>query len=156
MKHLITHGLRNSGALPQHTAAGLAQLANLPKLEGITKVVVGTGLRFMEIYRSLVENGKLDASVPIAYSPFCGSVDGLDPPDTVVLANGTECKLGDYIGFGDTAAFDPWAFIGEQPDGTLFLAGGELMIALGAGKTPKAALFELNVETRDFGLICQG
>ncbi|MFA6503131.1 MAG: hypothetical protein WCT45_02655 [Candidatus Paceibacterota bacterium] len=156
MKYLITHGLRDSGVLPQHTEAGIAQFANLPKMDGVAKVVVGTGIRFMEIYRTLVANGQLAASTPVVYSPFCGSADGLDPPDTILMADGSVCKLDDYIGFGNTKAFDPWVFIAEQPVGTLFCAGGELMMALGCQKVPKAALFGLNSDARTFELVTQG
>ena len=158
MKQLVTHGLREAGALPKHTEAGFAQFANLPELQGVTKVVIGTGIRFREIYGALTTKGKLDpTTVSIAYSPFCGSADGLDPPDTIVLADGTRCSLEtSYIGFGNTKAFDAWVFVAEQPDGTLFFAGGELMMALGCEKVPKAALFELDSDAKTFRLIAQG
>ncbi len=157
-KRLITHAVRKDGALPETTPEGLAQFAKLPHLDGVVSlIVIGTGVRFMEIYWELIKNGQLDPALPIKYSPFCGSADGLDQPDTIVLANGIRCKMADYIGFGSTSAFDTWKFIDEQPDGTLFLAGGELMIALGHDvKVPKAALFLLKPEVKEFDFIAQG
>lgn len=155
MRLLITHGLRRGGVAPRHTAKGLVQLASLPKLEGVTRVVVGTGARFVEIYWALVENGKLDQSMPVAYSPFCGGAEGFDAPN-VVLTDGSLCDMSAYIGIGNTAAFDAWKFIEEQPDGTLFLAGGELMIALGCVNPPKAALFALEPEKKGFKFIVHG
>ena len=146
-RYLITHGLRYIGVNPSHTPEGDTQLSRLQNLTGfnIARVVIGTGIRFQEIYSALIDEEKLSGKIPVMFSPFCGSADGLDPPNGIVLADGRKCTLGkDYIGLADTKAFDPWAFIAEQPEGTLFLAGGELAAALGIVKPAKAALYELD------------
>lgn len=155
MRYLVTHGLRHGGINPSHTIAGYDQIGNLALPEtGVAKVVVGTGIRFQEIYDILKACGQLTGNEPRAYSPFCGSADGLDPPDQVILANGMHCLLGrDYIGLADTQAFDAWKFVAEQPEGTLFCAGGELMTALTGNKGEKGRLYVLDVEAKTANLL---
>jgi hypothetical protein len=155
--YLVSHGDRNNGANPIHTEKGIQQIKNLPIPTDIARFVIGTGNRFHEIWTTteLHHRSGLLAK-PIFFSPFCGSADGLDPPDTIVMANGSGCKLStEYLGL-DSPWFDAWGFV-DQPDRTLFCSGGELLIALGLKDIyKKGCLYELYPETRTGKLIAQG
>jgi hypothetical protein len=131
MIHLITHGERNNGVNPGHTIEGIAQINALRLPEGITQVVIGTGLRFREIYEA-VSSQLFPVRGAVRYSPFCGSADALDPDRCVVLADGTRVPLDHYLGVGTVPGFDAWAFVSAMPDNCLLCAGNELLIALGA------------------------
>jgi len=90
MIYLITHGERNFGPNPGHTEEGLARLASRIKaavayIKNPPLIVVGTGLRFIEIYRYL---SQLLPNVPVQFSPFCGSADSMEADGQVILANG--------------------------------------------------------------------
>lgn len=165
LRYAITHGLRNGGFNPEHTAAGIAQLRNLVVPQGITNIVLGTGERFEEIFAALFHMNEPpfddNPNRPkIWYSPFVGSADGFDPPDRVILGhrddgNHRSCRLADYIGVANARAFDAWAFVGSLPEGTLFLTGGEFMLALGVEKPSKGALYWIDSKTKAAPLLTQ-
>lgn len=156
--YLVSHGERKNGANPKHTGKGLEQIRNLPIPTDVTRFVVGTGNRFHELWLIIEVYHNLNSLYkPLLFSPFCGSADGLDPPDTIVMANGAACQIGtEYLGL-ESPWFDAWGFVGSQPDRTLFCAGGELLIALGLKSIyKKGCLYELYPETRTGKLIAQG
>ena len=145
MRYLVTHGERNDGADPGHTSEGLGQIRSIKLPKGIAQVVVGTGRRHWEVNEEVA--AQLPEGVAVKTSPHCGSADSLNSDKTTItLSNGKTVKLSDYIGI-ETSCFDAWEFIESQPDGTLFCAGGELMMALGC-KAKRGKLYELDVETR--------
>lgn len=153
--YLVSHGERENGTDPKHTENGIQQINNLP-IPNITIIVAGTGKRFQES-AFIILSSPHECSIPLFFSPFCGSADGLDPPDDIVMANGTRCQLStEYIGL-DSPWFDAWGFVNSQPDRTLFCAGGELLIALGLKSIyKKGCLYELYPETHTGKLIAQG
>lgn len=144
MVYFITHGKRNFGINPSHTRDGILQIAKLALPEEISLVVIGTGWRFQEIYRTMINRGHLSQDIPVKHSPFCGSVDGLEANKDVILSDGTTVSLSDYISIG-SECFDPWKFLSDLPDNALLCAGGELMMALGLKDiNEKGELFELD------------
>lgn len=146
MRHLITHGDRGFGSNPKHSEMGIDQIKNLTLPEKIDLIVIGTGKRFQEIYQFIQD--KL-SRIPVKYSPFCGSADGLEADYRIILVDGTLLKDDEYLGMINVPAFDAWKFIADLPDNTLLCAGGELLIALG-GKTinQKGQLYELDCEKK--------
>lgn len=152
-RYLVTHPERFNGANPDLTPKGIEQLHELTLPECIIKVVVGTGKRFKKTYDVLSLAGILKRFVPGVFSIFCGSADGLDEGKTIVLADGSECNLvTEYIGLTHFS-FNAWGFIGSQPEGTLFCAGGELMTALTGSVGEKGRLYELDIETKTATLM---
>lgn len=142
--YLITHGERNNGVDPKMTENGIAQIELLRTLlpKAIALVVVGTGARFQQIYRTLSDSLQ---GIAVKYSPFCGSADGLDPGDKIVLIDGTLVNRSDYLGLIRAPGFNAWEFLRSLPDGTLLCAGSELMISLGLERiNKKGQLFELD------------
>lgn len=126
--YLITHGERNFGPDPKHKPEGIEQIKNLQIPDDISVVVIGTGARFREIYDAI--KPQLD-DIPVKFSPFCGSADGLEANYDVILVDGTLVDLkNDYISLG-SPCFDAWTFINLLPDKALLCAGGELLISLG-------------------------
>lgn len=150
MVYLVTHGERNFGVNPSHTCDGILQIEKLVLPKKVSLVVIGTGWRFKEIYKIMIGRGYLgylSQNIPVKYSPFCGSVDGLEANKDVILTDGTTVSLDDYISIGSDC-FDPWRFISDLPDNALLCAGGELMMALGLKKiNEKGQLFELDPKT---------
>lgn len=148
-KLLITHGKRYFGFNPTHTPEGIEQIRllgdKLPE-NGISLVVVGTGLRFHEIHETL-EPWLGDTEKK--FSPFCGSCDGLEADGRIILFDGTTVPEEEYISLINSSCFDPWKFIEDFPEGTLFCAGGELMVALGLKEiNEKGQLFKLDPATK--------
>lgn len=153
--YLVSHGERKNGANPKHKKGGLEQIQNLPIPIDIARFIVGTGNRFHEVFKT-IRRFRRGLYVPVFFSPFCGSADGLDPDDTIVMANGGRCLNTKYLGL-DSPWFDAWGLVNSHPDRTLFVAGGELMIALGLKSIyKKGCLYELYPETRTGKLIAQG
>ena len=119
---LITHGERNFGVNPKHKPEGIEQIRNLQIPDDISTVVVGTGARFREIYEVIKPQ---IPSVPVKFSPFCGSADGLEADYNVILVDGTLVNLkNDYISLG-SPCFDACDFVRNLPPRTLLCAGGE-------------------------------
>lgn len=158
MALLITHGLRLNGADPGHTPEGLEQvrrvIASLTLPIGM--VVIGTGRRFQEMFGVLYDSNKVEPEVPCRLTPFCGGAEGFDPPTTIILPNGEPCQLKEYIGLSSGFGFDPWTFVNSFPGDTLFLAGGELLMALGEQNLSKGALYGIDHADRVCHLISQG
>lgn len=149
---LITHGLRHMGANPVHTKEGLEQIRNLPLPQRTPLAVSGTGARFLEILEIVQE--KCDVQ-EVKYSPFCGSVDGLENDGNVVLVDGTLVNLkNDYLSLSQPC-FDAWAFVESLSDGTILCAGGELYLALGLDKNIKqyGGLYCIDVAGRGASLV---
>ncbi len=147
MVYLVTHGERNFGMNPSHTSDGIQQIKKLVLGEEISLVVIGTGRRFQEVYDTMISQGHLRRDIPIKYSPFCGSADGLEANKEVILVINVTVSLDCYISIGSDC-FDAWRFISDLPDNALLCAGGELMIALGLKKiNEKGQLFELDPKT---------
>lgn len=142
---LITHGERFFGPNPVHKQEGIEQIKDLQIPADISLVVIGTGARFKEIYEVIKPH--VDG-VPVKYSPFCGSADGLEADYNVILVDGTLVDLkNDYTSLG-APCFDAWKFVSDLPDRTLLCAGGELLIALGLKAiNEKGQLYELDPET---------
>ena len=154
MIRLITHGDRYFGPDPVHTPEGIGQIrALITKILSITvsTIICGTGKRFQEVMKIVI--GYYE-NIPIKFSPLCGSADGLEKDNTVVLTNGTFVAQEDYMGIIGNPAIDIWKFIGSLPDNALLCAGGELMIALGF-KTlnQKGHLYEIDSATRSCRII---
>ncbi len=168
MRYAITHGLRTNGFNPLHTPEGIAQLRNLVVPQGITNIVIGTGERHEEIFATLFHMNEPpfegNPNRPkIWYSPFVGSTDGFNPPDRIILGhrddgNHRSCRLADYLGVNTHPAFDAWAFVHSLPDETLFLTGGEFLIALGMSgfETKRGALYGIDAEQQSISLVAQG
>jgi hypothetical protein len=159
MTLIITHGHHYNGADPGHTPEGLAQIRriaeslNLP----IEMVIRGTGRRFEEMKQPLYDAGKIGNDTPARVSPFCGGAEYFDPPKTVILPNGAPCPTREYFGLASgLLGFDPWKFVNAFPDDTIFLAGDELLMALGEKKPAKGALYSLDPADRVCHLISQG
>lgn len=150
--YLITHGDRSFGPNPTHTKKGIEQLKALQVPGNVSLVVVGTGDRFQEILKII--DSKL-GEIPIKYSPFCGSADGLEADGNIILVNGKLVNLkNDYVSISNSPAFNPWEFIDSFPDNTLLCAGGELMITLGLKSiNEKGQLYELHPENKMGGRI---
>lgn len=154
--YLITHGQRSNGRDPGHNEDGYIQLDNLVLPNDITQVVVGTGRRFEEMLLRFYQNGKLSPNLPRYFSPFCGGAEGFDAPDEIILVTGTSISFkAEYIGMSNRWGFNPWGFIRSQPERTLFLTGGELMLALGVAKSTRGALYHLSRNNR-IKLLQQG
>jgi len=149
--YLITHGDRNNGPDPTHTAEGLAQIEAIPIPNGICLIVSGTGKRFLEILE-IVRKKLPDA--PVKYAPFCGGPEGFQGKDEVVLTDGRTIGYhADYIGISN-GPLDMWSFIRSLPDGTLLCAGGALMIGLGLKAiNQKGHLYELDPFARTGKLL---
>ena len=147
MVYLITHSEKAFGVNPPLTRKGTLQIEKLLLVEEPPLVVIGTGRRFQEIYKTMVKKGQLGRDIPVKYSPFCGSADSLEANKKyITLADGTIVSLDDYINIGNDC-FDAWGFLYDLPDKTLLCAGGELMITLGFGDiNEKGQLFELDLE----------
>lgn len=154
MIYLVTHGNRFSGCNPGHTLDGKTQIVRiredfLPQIPKPPLVVVGTGRRFLEIYRTL---SLALEGVPVNYSPFCGSADSMEEDhETIMLASGDKTTHAQYLSLiacMDTA-FLGWRFLSELPDNTLLCAGGELMVALGLTDiNERGQLYRLDPYTR--------
>lgn len=131
---LITHGNRFFGPNPGHTEEGFGQIRKVAQQLPATLplFVVGTSRRFNEIYETVVQVKPELAAIPRIWSPFCGSADGLEADrKTVILSDSTLLDLDtEYDGLFEHC-FLPWVFIRQYPEGTVFCAGGELLIALG-------------------------
>lgn len=148
MVYLVTHGKRNFGVNPSHTFEGIQQIRNLVPPKKISLVVIGTGWRFKEIYKTMIDRGYLSQDTPVKYSPFCGSADGLEANKDIILVDGTTVSLNDYISIGSDC-FDAWRFVSNLPDRTLLCTGGELMTALGLKNIrEQGQLFELDPKTK--------
>ena len=149
MVYLITHGKRNFGLDPSHTQEGLDQIAALwDKLpRGISLIVIGTGKRFYEIY--CVLQAKLKG-IPIKFSPFCSSADGLEADGKIITVEKRTVVPDDYIGLIGSNCFDAWKFVSDLPENTLLCSGGELLIALDQKEIyEKGQLYELDPETKN-------
>lgn len=160
LSYLITHGDREEGVNPIHTDKGREQILRLEIPADVTKLVIGTGNRFQEIANMIYSKG---GDYPCLSSPFCGGVEGIrmdtEPgkPNMILTASGFEIPEDQYLGLRNTIGFDPWVFVEGQDAGTLFCAGGELLLALGfEGRPPKGALFAIDVETKTVTLFQQG
>jgi len=147
MVYLITHSEKAFGTNPPLARKGILQIEKLVLEEEPPLVVIGTGKRFQEIYKTMIDRGHLQHGTPVKYSPFCGSADSLEAnKKDLTLADGTTISLDDYIGI-ENDCFDAWSFLFDLPDKTLLCAGKELMIALGLGSiNEKGQLFELDLE----------
>ena len=148
--YLITHGDRFFGPNPGHTSKGIKQIRTLQIPDDINLVVVGTGIRFQEIYEAIKPQ---IPGVPVKYSPFCGSADGLEGPETdysIILVNRKLVSQNNYLGLIETPGFDAWGFVANLPNRTLICAGGELLIALGLKAiNEKGQLYELDLSIKD-------
>lgn len=156
IKYIVTHGARLNGVNPRHTQEGLAQIASLRIPTDIKCVIVGTGKRFWEVFQTLSEKNPIAPDAPVLVSPFCGSADAFTPPSTIVLTSGMEVPLKSYIGINNTDRFDAFGWVSDQPEGTLFIAGAEFLVALGLEKPSKGALYALNDVDKTVTLIQQG
>lgn len=149
MIYLITHGERNYGINPEHINKGIEQLRKLQipsDIGSISLVIIGTGARFREIYETIKSQ---IPNIPVKYSPFCGSVDGLEANYDIILIDGTTVNQDDYLGLVETSGFNAWDFVAGLPHNTLLCAGGELMIALGLKAiNEKGQLYELDPPTK--------
>ena len=149
MVYLVTHGKRNFGVNPSHTRDGILQIEKLVLPEEVSLVVIGTGWRFKEIYKTMIGRGYLSQDTPVKYSPFCGSADGLEANRDVILVNGVTVSLDNYISLRSDC-FDAWRFISDLPDRTLLCTGGELMMALGLKSiNEQGQLFELDPKKKE-------
>ena len=149
MVYLVTHGKRKFGVNPSHTPEGIQQIQKLTLPNKISLVVIGTGVRFQQIYCRMINAEHLRQNTPVRYSPFCGSADGLEANRDVIMVDGRTVSLDDYISIGSDC-FDAWKFVSDLPDRTLLCAGGELMMALGLKDiNEKGELFELNPEKKE-------
>lgn len=157
MRYAITHGLRHAGRDPGHTEAGFNQLDKLALPENIPLLVAGEGRRFEEMLLRFYQNKNLSPALPRYFTPFCGGAAGFDAPDDIVLVTGTRISLKDeYLGLANTPAFRAWEFVSLQPDGTLFLTGGEFLTALGVAKPAKGAIYRIDPAERLVELVHQG
>jgi hypothetical protein len=155
MRYAITHGIRNGGADPSHTPEGIKQIEAL-RPNNIARVVVGTGLRHIQILETLIRIGELTENTKSMISPFVGSADAYNPSEGgIVLPSRYQCPLEDYIGINNPR-FDIWGFVSDQIEGTLFLCGAEFLSALGVGKPAKGALYAVDIDTRACTLLQQG
>ncbi|MDH4330694.1 MAG: hypothetical protein OEV93_04035 [Candidatus Moranbacteria bacterium] len=151
MIFIATHGFRFSGKDPIHTIKGLNQIDYLIAIletKQIATVVVGTGSRFQEMYDIL--KSAIPEGARKVHAIFCGTSDGLEEDGvTVILNNGRQVHIEDYAGLIKSRCFNPWEFIKMFGDNVLFLAGGELMLALGLGDiNEKGQLYEIDPETK--------
>lgn len=151
MVYLITHGKRDFGLDPRHTREGAGQIRDLAhKLERLPReislVIIGTGIRFYQIYRILIS---ILGGIPIKFSPFCGSADGLEADGKIITVDNRTVIPDDYIGLIGSSCFNAWEFVSNLPNNALLCSGGELLIALGQEKIyKKGQLYELDPETK--------
>lgn len=157
MRYAITHGDRHSGHNPEHTSYGNRQIASLKPIirelmPVVRRIIIGTGERFqeMEDHFAIGEWPYDGPEQPERFfSPFLGTADGFDPPDRIVIGhrdNGAHpsCSPKEYIGIRDSRFFQPWYFVAMQPENTLFLTGGEFMLALGIAKPHKGSIYRID------------
>lgn len=155
MPIIITHGHVRSGVDPEHTPSGIHQIRML-ELPFIPSVVfVGTGKRFFEVCRALIEERRLAEQAHVIATPFCGVSDFLDTnQDKIWFASSIPpCPTSHYYGLANTPGFDAWQFVTAQPDDALFLAGPELMNALGVKDPEKGALYKIDGRSRTLELL---
>jgi len=129
----VLHAEKGEKANPGLTDAGKATIGAIQLPAGITSIVSGTGIRFLDTRDALL--AQLRADIPQRFSPLLGSADSGAQAETgfeVVLADGkTVCPIGGYIGLIGTPGIDMWAFLQSLPAGTLLCTGRELLMALG-------------------------
>ncbi|MFA5926158.1 MAG: hypothetical protein WC831_04440 [Parcubacteria group bacterium] len=145
--YLITHGERiPETANPGHTEEGLAQIRSLVLPADVSLIMAGTGQRFEDILKIISEKLK---GVPVKYSPFCGGAESRGSNKTIILASGNVIPAESYVGLKAADIFDPWRLLEAVPDRTLFLAGGELLGALGFQSIKhKACLYGIDLAKR--------
>jgi hypothetical protein len=145
-RYLIVHGEMGNGRDPKHTELGLKKIRAIQLPKEIAIVVTGTGRRMLEILE--IVKARLPSPIQITYSPFCGSGDILKK-NQIILSGGRIINLMDYDGLysspDNLALFNAWNWVKQYPNNTLFLAGRELMTALGLAKiSEEGCLYELS------------
>lgn len=148
--YLVTHGNCEVGYNPSMTQEGFNDIVHirmslLGKIPKPLLVCVGTGRRFVQIYKALA---CALAEVRVVRSPICGSESGSAKIGGVAVEDGI-VRNGDYISLTGTPGFNAWEFISGMPEGTLFCSGEELMNALGQiGVHENGRLFQLDTKTK--------
>jgi hypothetical protein len=139
MRYLITNGFRDLGYNPKHTAGGKKQIQSLVTAvpDNISRIVMGTGVSFVEICEILIATGRIRSDIPKIFSPFCGTADGLRKDGMIITCGDIPVKNETYHGPAKSPAFDSWKFISCFPRNTLFCANCELLIALNSKATSK-------------------
>jgi len=128
----ITHADKFPGINPGLTDKGKAEIVALTgKLptEGVENVIIGTGKRFMDIFKALT-GAQFNVGVKsVKVSPLLGSADSGKKTE-VFLADGTLIDIGNYIGLIGTPGVDLWAWLKSLKEGTLLCTGREFIGAL--------------------------
>jgi hypothetical protein len=148
--YLITHGKRESGPDPVHTAEGLEQIEALPIPTDVCMIISGAGRRFLETMEII--HRKVPSAL-VKYSLFCGGPEGDRGADEIILTDGRVVRYADYIGIHN-GPLDMWQFIASLSDRTLLCAGGALMLGLGLEAIyEKGHLYEVDPATRTGKLL---
>ncbi|MBN1778871.1 MAG: hypothetical protein JW816_01465 [Candidatus Buchananbacteria bacterium] len=156
----ISHGKRNSGPNPGHTAEGFDEIQTLAarlKALGyqIECIIAGSGWRFQQI-SDMLENFFPNAKT--VATPFLGCSDGLDRiggENLVILDNKTEngrrVRLDtQYLGLVKTPGFDPVKFLTNLPDSPVLCGGREFLLALGLDDMAKSGkLYLITIDDDD-------
>lgn len=156
MALLITSGFVRRGVPnPPHTPAGLADFAKIEFPYKPTFVVMGSGLRLLQICREIAWEREQLKGFEYRVSPFCGGAEVIDDEGNTWLASGAKVPTGHYHGTASVDAFDAWAFIRGYPEQALFIGDQEFALALGIPNPGKACLYQIDQRARSYELLQQ-
>ncbi len=159
--HLISPGLCQSGADPQHSDAGKIQVADLIATIvtiGFAVIIAGMGRRHTHIRREIVEAfTKAGKDIREAWWLFLGSSEyeySCDGKARVNFAFGGSAEKEAYAGLGDMPKDLAWALIDHVGDGVLLVADHQLIKSLGRGDIARTGrLYRLDLDAKTVEMI---
>ncbi len=154
----VTHAEKELGINPKLTDKGMNDIISLiSKLPCVVRsVIVGTGTRFLNIFRAIEHADALCMLKSVKYSPLLGSADSGKKTETgmeVYLADGTLVPLGHYIGLIGTPGIDLWKWLKSLEDNTLLCTGREFIGALGVKDAQMAQLYVIDTDLTTVTLV---
>jgi len=121
---------------------------------GLSMVVAGTGMRFIETLHDLLP-GLISIKDDALYSPFAGTPSATNADGTITLVPGFDIRKEQWLGVGNDHAFGVLRFVRSLEDNTLVITDEELLTALRIeGFMPATAkLYKLDTNTMTIGEI---
>jgi hypothetical protein len=157
MYHFITPG-EFSLTEGRHVPQGLRQFRACARhLANISCVVVGLDSLTQEMKTDLQGEMILPSTVEVWGSPFCtlGALVADNSPIIRLTNHWSSCNRAHYVGLA-SPYFEPWGFVRSFAEGALFLAGDELLLALGASEVERGALYRLDPTDQSIARIMKG
>jgi len=142
--YVVTHGNTEEGPDPRHTPEGLKRIMELPIPSGVSRVVCGTGRRFLEILDAKLPH--MDPSVPVQYYAAVGGSEAFDGP-TVILPDGRRINKTAYMSVSINGV-ELWRWLCLLPDRTLLCSGDPLITGLGFNNALRGQIYELDTVTK--------